>query len=238
MSERTILVSSSTDEKACPYVTALRSAGVPVESIRVVKPSSLAPLREGIDRATGLVLCGGIDVAPERYGETIRPDAEVEVAPERDALEWSLLDFAQARRLPVWGVCRGFQLLNVYLGGTLWQDLPTQHPSAIHHSVTDTPDTLAHTVHIAEPGAPVADRLHEGSPVNSRHHQAVKRLADGLVPVAFSPDELIEAAYLDRDDWWVRGVQWHPENLIALPEQRNLWIDFVRAAGFEGGAIP
>ena len=113
MSERTILVSSSTDEKACPYVTALRSAGVPVESIRVVKPSSLAPLREGIDRATGLVLCGGIDVAPERYGETIRPDAEVEVAPERDALEWSLLDFAQARRLPVWGVCRGFQLLNV-----------------------------------------------------------------------------------------------------------------------------
>jgi len=238
MSERSILVSSATDEKACPYVAALRSAGVPAASIRVVKPSSPAPLRELIEGAAGLVLCGGVDVAPERYGETVRPDAEVEVYPERDALEWSLLDLAREHRLPVWGVCRGFQVLNVYLGGTLWQDLPSQHPTAIHHSVTDTPDTLAHTVHLVEPGAPVADRLHEGAPVNSRHHQAVKRLADGLVPVAFSPDELIEAAYLDREDWWVRGVQWHPENLIAIPEQRDLWIDFVRAAGLDGAAVP
>jgi putative glutamine amidotransferase len=231
-----LLVSASTDEKACPYVEALRGAGVPAAEIRIVKPSSPAPVRELAKEAAGLLLCGGIDVAPERYGETTRPDAGVEVSLERDALEWSLLDLARERRLPVWGVCRGFQVLNVYLGGSLWQDLPSQRPSGVNHSVTATPDTLAHTVEVVEPGAPIAERLTgEDSRVNSRHHQAVKRLADGLVTVALSPDGLIEAAFLDRDDWWVRGVQWHPENLVALDPQRALWTDFVRAVGVEAG---
>ncbi|HEV8581113.1 MAG TPA: gamma-glutamyl-gamma-aminobutyrate hydrolase family protein [Thermoanaerobaculia bacterium] len=229
-----ILVSASTDEKACPYVEALRGAGVPVADIRIVKPSAPAPLRGLAEDAAGLVLCGGVDVAPERYGETVRPDAEVEVYAERDELEWSLLDLARERRLPVWGVCRGFQVLNVYFGGSLWQDLPTQYPSTINHSVTTTPDTLAHTVDILDPGVPIGERITgRDSRVNSRHHQAVKRLADGLVSVALSPDGLIEAAFLDRDDWWVRGVQWHPENLVALDPQRDLWQDFVRAVGVE-----
>ena len=229
-----ILVSASTDEKACPYVEALRGAGVPVADIRIVKPSSPAPFRELAEGAAGLVLCGGVDVAPERFGETVRPDAEVEVHAERDEMEWGLLDLARERRLPVWGVCRGFQVLNVYLGGSLWQDLPTQRPSAIDHSVTTTPDTLAHTVDIVEPGAPIGESITgRDSRVNSRHHQAIKRLADGLVPVALSPDGLIEAAFLDRGDWWVRGVQWHPENLMALDPQRDLWRDFVNAVGVE-----
>ena len=228
-----ILVSASTDEKACPYVEALRGAGVPAAAIQIVKPSSPVPLRELADKATGLVLCGGIDVAPERYGEATRPDTHVEVSLERDELEWSLLDLARERRLPVWAVCRGFQVVNVYLGGSLWQDLPSQHPSAINHSVTTTPETLVHTVEV-EPSAPIGERITgRDSRVNSRHHQAVKRLADGLVPVALSPDGLIEAAVLERGDWWVRGVLWHPENLIALDPQRALWKDFVRAVGVE-----
>lgn len=234
-----ILVSASTDEKACPYVEALRGAGVPAAEIQIVKPSSPIPLRELADTATGLVLCGGIDVAPERYGETTRPDAQVEVSLERDELEWNLLDLARDRRLPVWGVCRGFQVLNVYLGGSLWQDLPTQHPSGIDHYVSTTPATLAHSIQVLEPTAPIGERLTGELPlVNSRHHQAVKRLADGLVPVALSPDGLIEAAVLDREDWWVRAVQWHPENLIALDPQRALWTDFVRAVGVETPALP
>ena len=229
-----ILVSASTDEKACPYVEALRGAGVPAAEIRIVKPSSPTPLRELAETAAGLVLCGGVDVAPERYGETVRPDAQVEVFPERDELEWSLLDLARERRLPVWAVCRGIQVLNVYLGGSLWQDLPTQLPSDIDHYVSTTPDTLAHSVQVLDPGAPIGERLTGELPqVNSRHHQAVKRLAEGLVPVVLSPDGLIEAAVLDRDDWWVRGVQWHPENLVALDPQRALWKDFVRAVGIE-----
>ena len=107
-------------------------------------------------------------------------------------------------------------------------------PSPIDHSQTEAPDLLAHPVEVIAPDAPIAERLTHGVPlVNSRHHQAIHRLADGFVPVALSPDGLVEAAVLDRGGWWVRAVQWHPENLIALPEQRSLWIDFIRAAGFE-----
>lgn len=236
MSGGWILVSTSTDEYAAAYVAALQAVGVPEERIRVVGPSDPSPrgLRELAASARGLVLCGGIDVAPERYGEEVLPHGHVEVSPERDEMEWNLLDAAREARVPVWGICRGFQMLNVYLGGSLWQDLPTQWPSQIHHSVCDTPDVLAHTVQVIEPGAPLGERLTRDVPlVNSRHHQAVKRLAEGLVPVALSPDGLVEAAFLQGEGWWLRGVQWHPENLIALTQQRALWVDFVRAAGFE-----
>jgi putative glutamine amidotransferase len=227
-----VLVSTSTDEYAAPYVEALRSVGVPDERIRVVMSADLPAIDELAAGASALVLCGGADIDPERYGEAMLPDANVELVPDRDALEWALLDAAREGRLPVWGVCRGFQVLNVYLGGTLWQDLPKQHPSAIDHSVADTPDTLAHTIEVVAADAPLGDLLVRDTPrVNSRHHQAVKELGTGLMPVAFSPDGLIEAAVLDRPDWWMRGVQWHPENLIAMPQHRALWADFARTAG-------
>jgi putative glutamine amidotransferase len=227
-----ILVSTASEEKAQPYVEALRTVGVPEESILVVTPADAEAAGALVSAAAALVLCGGADVEPERYGETILADANVVPVPDRDALEWALLDAARERHLPVWGVCRGFQVLNVYLGGTLWQDLPTQHPTHVNHDVSETPDTLAHTVQVVAPGAPIGERLAREVPrVNSRHHQAVKRVAEGFHPVAFSPDGLVEAAFLDRPDWWVRGVQWHPENLVVLPQQRALWADFVRAAG-------
>ena len=234
MSGGWILVATSTDEYSGPYVAALRAVGVPEERIRVVGPHSEVPLQELVAYAKGLVLCGGADVAPERYGEEVLPHARVDVTPERDEMEWSLLDAARHAQVPVWGVCRGLQVLNVYLGGSLWQDLPTQVPSQIDHTVLDTPDVLAHTVRVLAPEAPLGERLARDVPmVNSRHHQAVNRLADGLVPVAVSPDGLVEAAFLDDGGWWVRGVQWHPENLIALAQQRSLWVDFVGAAGFQ-----
>ena len=234
MSGGWILVATSTDEYSGPYVAALRAVGVPEERIRVVGPHSEVPLQELAAYAKGLVLCGGADVAPERYGEEVLPHAHVDMTPERDEMEWSLLDAARHAQTPVWGVCRGLQVLNVYLGGSLWQDLPTQVPSQVDHTVADTPDVLAHTVRVLEPEAPLGERLARDVPmVNSRHHQAVNRLAEGLVPVALSPDGLVEAAFLDDGGWWVRGVQWHPENLIALSQQRSLWVDFVEAAGFQ-----
>lgn len=222
-----IVVATGTDEYALPYVEALKAVGVPTESIRVVTPG--APVPE-LCFARGLVLCGGVDVVPARYGEETLPSANVETFPERDDLEWSLLDAARAAQVPVWAICRGLQVLNVWLGGSLWQDLPTQRPSEVDHSVAETPDTLAHSVRLLDPGAPIAERLTGDGPlVNSRHHQAVKRLANGLVTVAESPDGLIEAAVLADSGWWVRAVQWHPENLIALDPQRALWADFIRA---------
>jgi putative glutamine amidotransferase len=192
-------------------------------------------LGELIGAAAGLVLTGGVDVAPERYGESPRPDARLEVYPERDDLEWELLAGARERRLPVWCVCRGLQLANVYLGGTLWQDLPTQLPGPVPHEVAATPDTLAHPVRVAGLGTSLAERLsRETLLVNSRHHQAIRDLAPGLTTAAVSPDGLVEAFELTNGKagnagWWLRGVQWHPENLIAMALQRSLWEDFLGA---------
>lgn len=226
-----ILVSTSTEEYAGPYVEALKAVGAPAGEILVVGPADEIP-GSVLGGARGLLLCGGADVEPERYGEETIPSAGVETVPERDAQEWRLLDAARQARLPVWGVCRGLQVLNVYLGGSLWQDLPSQRPGPVEHSIEEPKDYLAHPVRVIEPAAPLAERLALDVPrVNSRHHQAVKRLAPGLVSVAESPDGLVEAAILADAGWWVRGVQWHPENLIALAEQRALWLDFVRATG-------
>ena len=237
----TILVSTSLDEWAAPYVEALTSLGVPEAAIQVVSPLSEVPLRDLAAQAGGLILCGGLDVDPARYGESRLPDANVEVNPDRDRLEWDLLDLARERRLPVWGICRGIQVLNVYLGGTLWQDVPSQVPGAVDHSLREPLDLLAHPVEVIEPDAPIGERLvrdADDARVNSRHHQAIRRPADGFVPVALSPDGLVEAAVLDRGDWWVRAVQWHPENLVALAPQRALWNDFLGAAGFEANDPP
>lgn len=231
---RKVLVSTSSEEKARPYVEALQAVGIPAEDIRIVEPDERDAVPELAEEAAGLVLCGGIDVAPERYGEETLPDADVEVSPERDELEWRLMDEARKAELPVWAICRGVQLLNVYLGGSLWQDLPSQRPGDIPHSIVEPKDAIAHPLEVLRPDTPTGQVLaREPAYVNSRHHQAIKDLADGLVPVARSADGLIEAVELDDpgdgEGWWVRGVQWHPENLIAMPQQRELWEEFARA---------
>jgi putative glutamine amidotransferase len=225
-----ILVATASDERAAPYGEALRAVGVPAERIRFVTPDGMSPdeTRTLAAGAAGLVLCGGVDVAPSLYGEEVLPNGEVEVFPERDAMEWALMEGAREARVPVWGVCRGIQVLNVFLGGSLWQDLPSQLPGPVPHSVVEPRDALVHTVRVTAPDRPLGRVLARETPhVNSRHHQAIKRLAEGLVPVAESPDGLIEAVVLeDGSDWWVHAVQWHPENLIAMAQHRALWADF------------
>lgn len=223
-----VLVSASTEEYTAPYVESLQAAGFSEAEIRCVTPDEQDAVRELAPQAAGLVLCGGIDVHPARYGEEILNETVV-IYPERDELEWNLLTAARAGRIPTWCVCRGFQVLNVFLGGSLWQDLPVQHPSAIEHSVPEPKDAIAHTVEVLRPETGLGNLLSRETPrVNSRHHQAIKDLGEGLIPVASSADDLLEAVELPGD-WWVRGVQWHPENLIALPLQRALWHDFARA---------
>jgi putative glutamine amidotransferase len=225
-----VLLSATSERKAEPYVAALRAAGI--ERIAVLTPQTLAAAaRERIAGAAGLVLGGGADVDPARYGEAVLDGAGVEVRPERDELEWELLAGARSRRLPSFCICRGFQVVNVFLGGSLYQDIPTQLSGALDHDLSPPPDTLAHAVEPAGPATALGARLAGGLRlVNSRHHQAVKRLGEGLAAAALSRDGLIEAAELRADGgWWLRGVQWHPENLTALAEQRVLWDDFAQA---------
>lgn len=231
-----ILLATGAEERARPYAEALAAVGVSDDRIRVVTPQER--LVGTLPQVAGIVLCGGLDIDPARYGEPLRPDADVEVDAARDALEWEILAAAEEKRLPVWGICRGFQVINVYLGGSLYQDLPLDYPGgSSSHSRSEAPDVLAHTVRLlpratSAGAARMADLLSRDEPqVNSRHHQGIKRLAPRLAAVAESPDGLIEAVTLQSEEgWWLRAVQWHPENLVSLPEQRALWEDFVQAA--------
>lgn len=235
-----ILLTTSVEENAEPYIDALRAVGFRDDEITVVGPERRAEAGAFAARASGVLLSGGCDVEPSRYGEPILPGGDVETLPKRDELEWNVLDAARELRLPVWGVCRGLQVINVYFGGSLWQDLPSQFASSLSHVPPDgdTPlATLAHEVRVTASDSALGGRLAPRGAgtvaVNSRHHQAVKTLGAGLRPVALSPDDLIEAFDLDAassGDWWLRAVQWHPENLIELPVQRALWEDFAAAA--------
>jgi putative glutamine amidotransferase len=224
-------VASASDERAEPYVDALARAGVPHDSIQVVVPGSLVDPASAAHDAAGLVLSGGVDVEPTRYGEVTLPEAGVETNPERDAFEWQLLTGARSGHTATFAVCRGMQVVNVFCGGSLWQDLPSQRPSAIEHSVNEPVDHLEHKVRVNDIEHPLAALLRGGDcVVNSRHHQAVKDLAPGLLPIAQSDDGLIEAlAAPATDPWWVAAVQWHPENLTALRLQLDLWKHFVAA---------
>ena len=232
------MVCVESQSKAGPYVAALRRSGAAAERLRVITPESAAGDLERLGaRCAGLLLCGGPDMEPWRYGESPRPDACLSLMPELDQIEWDLLSGAAAARRPVWAVCRGLQTVNVFLGGSLWQDIPSQLGAAVEHSVPAPLDAMAHPIAGTAHDDPWAARLTaEPLEVNSRHHQALRRLGRGVSPVAHSPDGLVEAAVVDDDGWWVKGVQWHPEDLLDRPTQRRLWRDFLAAAYGNGDA--
>jgi gamma-glutamyl-gamma-aminobutyrate hydrolase PuuD len=174
---------------AAAYVSALENAGlVPL----IVPP--LANERSAdsiIDSVSGLVLTGGEDVDPARYGET-RHEKVRSVNSARDATETALINAAKARMTPVFAICRGIQILNVALGGTLVQDIPSQCDTSIAHDEDSPRDSRAHEISI-EPGSLIARAVGtEHCSVNSFHHQSVKRVADGMRVTAKSSDGVIE----------------------------------------------
>lgn len=190
------------------------SGGIPV----VLAPSGPALHPAFLDRLDGLVVTGGVDVSPELYGEA--PHATVDrVNLERDEFERKLLEEAVRRELPVLGICRGCQMLNVALGGTLVQDVPSLVGTAVAHDDRKRPrEAIAHAVHLAE-GTRLAGLLGAGElQVNSFHHQAVGALGEGLIATAWAEDGVIEGIELEGDLFAV-GVQWHPEAFWKEPER-------------------
>ena len=225
------LIAVSSCRKLEDYRQSILHAG---GEVRVIDPSmSVADALAGIG---GLLLTGGGDVDPARYGATPHEKLE-EVDPARDEFEIALIAAARSRDLPIFAICRGVQVLNVAAGGTLVQDIPSEVTGALNHSLVVPPHPpyeLAHEVWV-EKDSLLAKLLGErlvGSDtcdVNSRHHQAVKTIAPGYRVSATAPDGVIEAIE-DPAAGFCLGVQWHPENFWRTGEFRALYEGFLEAA--------
>jgi putative glutamine amidotransferase len=186
-----------------------------------------------VARHGGLLLLGGSDVDPALYGEERHPTTEVVAAP-RDAYEIALVKAAIARDLPIFAICRGIQLLNVALGGSLVQDIPSDVLQHLDHNPSIAPAMIAHYIEVTS-GSQVAGLLEAEMErdgfcaVNSRHHQALKKVADGLKVTASSVDGVIEAVERPASRFCV-GVQWHPESFWQSGRFQGLFRGFLEAA--------
>jgi putative glutamine amidotransferase len=195
---------------SAPYVRAVETAG----GVPIVLPPQRNSIDELISLIDGLLLSGGPDVDPVRYGDTYVHPATYGIDPDRDQFEIDLFNSALQRRVPTFGICRGIQVMNVALGGTLIQDVATEHPGAAdighrQHERGLEDSAVGHELSAIE-STPLPIFGNNGLGVNSFHHQAIRDLAPDLMPVAYSPDGLVEAVVM-RGNTEVFGVQWHPE---------------------------
>lgn len=206
------------------YLRALLSAGLRRQEILALPPGS--PVGEGFD---GVVLGGGCDVDPARYGRKALPNAGVEIDPDRDQTDFALFECARRARTPTLAICRGLQVVNVALGGTLIQDLRIERPSPLEHQTGEKEKRRrGHSVRVV-PGTLLAAIAGAPEiPVNSRHHQAIDEPAPSLTVAAVAPDGVIEA--VETEEPWLLAVQWHPENLTDDAVSRRLFAEFARAA--------
>lgn len=189
------------------YLDGLHAAGlIPLVLPPVASEEELSTILPNFD---GFLFTGGHDIAPALYSEERRPECDV-INQDRDALESRVYCYAYDYNVPVLGICRGVQFINVMQGGTLYQDLPTQFDSPINHHMNKPYDSACHEVVVQE-NTPLADAIGAGTfGVNSMHHQAVRTLGTDLAVMAVSEDGLTEGIYVP-DKRFIWGVQWHPE---------------------------
>jgi putative glutamine amidotransferase len=210
------------------YVQAVLGAGAAPLLIPLGLPEET--LRQAVSRLDGVLFSGGGDMAPERYGSQPHPRVDG-VDEDRDREELALYAQVLNEGKPFLGICRGIQVLNVAMGGTLYEDILDQHPRAIKHDqYPNIPrDYLAHAVQITEEtrlakilGKPIVE-------VNSLHHQGIRRLAPGLKASAHAPDGIVEGVEVPGHPFGL-AVQWHPEHLQAHETMQALMRAFAEAA--------
>lgn len=212
---------------AGPYLRAVHQAG----GYPIVLPAIPEECGRGLDLVAGLLLIGGGDIEAKHIGKANHPRARF-FNPLRDEFELAIIREARRRRMPMLGICRGHQLINVALGGGLYQDIADEQGSDFEHYREDRPNEPVHSVAIA-PDSCLASILGTTQlSVNSVHHQAVREPAPGLRASAWAPDGVIEGIEACKpEDGFILGVQWHPERLVAeRPEQRKIFERLVKAA--------
>lgn len=195
-------------------------------------------LRAAYDACDGVLIPGGVDVDPKYFNEDPHPKLG-RIDGARDRVEMQMTRWAVEDKKPLLGLCRGLQVINVTLGGTLYQDLEDQYPESIKHDYFPTygydRDHLAHEVTLTK-GSRLRHLMElERIPVNSMHHQGIKTVAPSLAVSAVAPDGLIEAVESTNDHFLV-GVQWHPEVFeMTDPHTRHVFREFINASLRFGG---
>ncbi len=208
-----------------PYADAIaQSGGLPVILPYTEDDAAIAHY---VALCDGFCFTGGVDIAPARYGEETSPACGV-IQLLRDALELAVFRAAWQANKPLLGICRGAQVFNVALGGTLWQDLPSERPSPIAHRQVEEKFSPSHDVCVL-PDTPLHALTGTARiTANSFHHQAVKALGKDLVPMAYADDGVIEGFYHSTHPY-LRAYQWHPERLCDTnAHNRLVFDDFIR----------
>ena len=185
-------------------------------------------LEQQLSMVDGVIISGGFDVDPVFYGENPHP-ALGETYPRRDRFELKVIEVALKLNKPIFGICRGLQILNTYFGGTLWQDNQLAGSTMYKHTQSTTYRQETHSVSI-DKNSFLATILGENAMVNSYHHQSIQQLGKGLRKIAWANDGIVEAIQADEHDC-VFGVQWHPEMLQDNQQQQAIFKYFVDKAG-------
>ena len=211
-----------------PYFQALVAAGAQADELELVSSTNASRVRaEDYD---GILFTGGEDVDPSFYGEVKQHENVHEHRP-RDEFEFALLDRALARRLPILGICRGVQMINVRFGGSLYQDMKEDAEPQSEHRQTDAAKSrqeATHSVVVTDGESSLGSIVQGACRVNSLHHQAVKRVGHGLKVTARSEDGFVEAVESAEEYPFLMAVQWHPEEMVASsPEQREIFVQFL-----------
>jgi len=227
------MISDALTGEAQNIMDRLRALGAEVRFVEASEPQM--PARELLSNGVaGLLVLGGADIDPALYGQQAGTDALYGVNRAADEFEASLISTAIDQKLPVFGICRGLQLINVVHGGTLIQDLgkPT-----IHTASSDNAVMARHEIKI-QPGRRLASILGtEQRQIMSGHHQAIGRLGKGLCISALAEDGVVEAVEYDNEAVWLLGVQWHPEEPSASVEELDLLLNAFLAACSKNTAL-
>ncbi len=247
-----ILVSPSTDEKGAEfydysislsqtYLDSLTQAG----GLPLVLPCAPSPkvIAEYVRRVDGIMITGGDDIQPELYCDPVPPELRKTVGRNdavRDLLETLLVKEAFAQQKPLLAICRGHQILNITLGGTLFVDIPSQVETKINHARLKHKDRVVHDVQLESDSLMARIFGRTTIQVNSSHHQAVQKLAKPLRVTGRAPDGIIEALELRPEDAtlmpYLLGVQFHPERLVqAHPQFVELFRSFTGACAVHRG---
>ena len=202
----------------------LDSGGIPV-IIPVTTDSE--EIKETLEHIDGLILSGGVDIDPKYYGEE-NTGKSVEISSFMDESEEIIIRFAMEKDLPILGICRGMQALNIFCGGSLIQDIPSEYNTSTDHRL-EKPDVAVHNITV-EKASPLSDAIGFGThKINSYHHQAIKKMAPEFSVAAVSEDGIIESIFC-KNKKFVLGVQWHPErDYHIVPDSKKILDNFISA---------